>query len=48
MLRTSKQKFLPANVGETVRIRVIDVDHSKKDSQNFLAVVLDVLDNDFL
>ncbi|XP_025198291.1 KRAB-A domain-containing protein 2-like [Melanaphis sacchari] len=39
MLRTSKQKFQPANVGETVRIRVPDVDRSKMDPQNILAVV---------
>jgi len=44
MLRTLKQKFLPANVGETVRIRVPDVDRSKMDLQNILAVVLDVVD----
>ncbi|XP_025198890.1 KRAB-A domain-containing protein 2-like, partial [Melanaphis sacchari] len=42
MLRTSKQKFQPANVGETVRIRVPDVDRSKMDPQNILAVVLDI------
>jgi len=47
MLRTSKQKFQPANVGETVRIRVPDVDRSKIDSQNILAVVFDIVDNDF-
>jgi len=43
MLRSSKQKFLPANVGETVPIRVPDVDSSKMDPQNILVVVLDVL-----
>jgi len=47
MLRTSKQKFQPANVGETVRIRAPDVDRSKMDPQNILAIVLDIVDNDF-
>lgn len=47
MLRTSKQKFQPANVGETVCIRVLNVDSSKMDPQNILAVVLDIVDNDF-
>jgi len=47
MLRTSKQKFQPANVGETVRIRVPYVDRSKMDPQNILAVVLEIVDNDF-
>jgi len=42
MARSSKQKFLPPNVGETVRIRVPDVDRSKTDPQNISAVVLDV------
>ncbi|KAF0748419.1 zinc finger MYM-type protein 1-like, partial [Aphis craccivora] len=41
------QKFQPAKVGETVRIRVPDVDRSKMDPQNILAVVLDIVDNDF-
>jgi len=47
ILRTSKQKFQPANVGETVRIRVSDVDRSKMDTQYILTVVLDIVDNDF-
>ncbi|KAL4100845.1 hypothetical protein QTP88_020874 [Uroleucon formosanum] len=48
MLQTSKQKFQPAKVGETVRIRVPDVDRSKMDPQNILAVVLDIVDNDYI
>lgn len=47
MLRTSKQKFFPANVGETVRIRIPDVDRSKMNPQNIIAVVLDVVDNNY-
>jgi len=47
MLRTSKQKFQPAKFGETIRIRVPDVDLSKMDPQNILSVVLDIVDNDF-
>lgn len=46
MLRTSKQNFQPAKVGETVRIRVPDVDRSKMDPQNILGVVLNTVDNE--
>ncbi|XP_022177516.1 uncharacterized protein LOC111038638 [Myzus persicae] len=46
MLRSSKQKFTPAKPGDTVRIRVPDVDQGRMDPQNILAVVVAV-DNEF-
>jgi len=49
MLRSSNQTFLPAQVGDTVRVRVPvvpDIDRGRMDYQNILAVVMDV-DNDF-
>jgi len=46
MLRSSNQKFPPAQVGDTVRVRVPDIDRGRMDYQNILAVVMDV-DNDF-
>ncbi|XP_060836281.1 KRAB-A domain-containing protein 2-like [Rhopalosiphum padi] len=46
MLRSSNQKFPSAQVGDTVRVRVPDIDRGRMDYQNILAVVMDV-DNDF-
>ncbi|KAF0733682.1 Uncharacterized protein FWK35_00030433 [Aphis craccivora] len=46
MLRSSRQKFTPAKPGDTVRIRVPDVDRGRMDPQNKLAVVVAV-DNVF-
>jgi len=46
MLRSSRQKFTPAKPGDTVRIRVPDVDRGCMDLQNILAVVVAV-DNEF-
>ncbi|XP_025202918.1 uncharacterized protein LOC112600005 [Melanaphis sacchari] len=45
MLRSSNQKFPPAQVGDTVRVRVPDIDRGRMDYQNILAVIMDV-DND--
>jgi hypothetical protein len=39
MLRLSKLKFPTANVGETVRIRIPEVDRGKADSRNIIAVI---------
>ncbi|XP_022170651.1 KRAB-A domain-containing protein 2-like [Myzus persicae] len=47
MLRSSNQKFPPARVGDTVRVRVPDIDRGRMDYQNILAVVMDV-DNDLV
>ncbi|XP_060861855.1 uncharacterized protein LOC132938880 [Metopolophium dirhodum] len=46
MLRSSNQKFPPAQVGDTVRVRIPDIDRGRMDYQNILAVVI-VVDNDF-
>ncbi|XP_050056267.1 uncharacterized protein LOC126549911 [Aphis gossypii] len=46
MLRSSNQKFPTAQVGDTVRVRVSDIDRGRMDYQNILAVIMDV-DNDF-
>jgi hypothetical protein len=46
MLRSSNQKIPSAQVGDTVRVRVPNIDRGRMDYQNILAVVMDV-DNDF-
>ncbi|KAE9536163.1 hypothetical protein AGLY_007386, partial [Aphis glycines] len=46
ILRSSNQKFLTAQVGDTVRVRVPDIDRGRMDYQNILAVIMDI-DNDF-
>jgi hypothetical protein len=47
MLRTSKRKFPPAQIGDTVRIQVPDVDSGRTDPRNVLAVVAGIEDSDF-
>ncbi|CAH1382882.1 unnamed protein product [Tenebrio molitor] len=47
MLRTSKRKFPPAQIGDTVRIQVPDVDRGRTDPRNVLAVVAGIEDSDF-
>jgi hypothetical protein len=47
MLRTSKRKFPPAQIGDTVRIQVPDVDRGRTDPRNVLAVVVGIEDSDF-
>lgn len=46
MLRSSNQKCPPAQVGDTVRVRVPDIDRARMDYQNILTIVMDV-DNEF-
>lgn len=46
ILHSSRQKFSPAKTGDTVRIRVPDIDRGRLDPKNILAVVVAV-DNDF-
>jgi hypothetical protein len=47
MLRTSKRKFPPAQIGDTVRIQVPDVDRGRTDPRNVLAVVAGIENSDF-
>lgn len=47
MLKTSNEKFPPANVGDTVRVKVPDVDRGRTDARNIIAVITDVEDGDF-
>ena len=47
MLRTSERKFPPAQIGDTVRIKVPDVDRGRTDLRNVLAVVVKIEDSDF-
>lgn len=47
MLQTSKRKFPPAQIGDTVRIQVPDVDRGRTDARNVLAVVVGIEDSDF-
>ncbi|GFU49433.1 uncharacterized protein TNCV_2308051 [Trichonephila clavipes] len=47
MLRTSQKKFAPAQVGETVRIQVPNVDRGRADNQNVLAIVVGTEDSNF-
>ncbi|GFU52350.1 KRAB-A domain-containing protein 2 [Nephila pilipes] len=39
MLRTSQNQFPPAQIGDTVRIQILDVDRGRTDNRNMLAVV---------
>ena len=47
MLKTSNEKFAPASIGDTVRVKIPDVDRGRTDSRNVLAVITDVEDEDF-
>ncbi|XP_076394125.1 uncharacterized protein LOC105662085 [Megachile rotundata] len=47
ILRTSQKQFPPAQIGDTVRIQVPNVDRSRTDSRNVLAVVVGMEDSDF-
>ncbi|GBL79998.1 hypothetical protein AVEN_29020-1 [Araneus ventricosus] len=47
MLRTSNKKFPPAQIGDTVRIQVPDVDRGRTDGRNVLTVVVGIEDSDF-
>ena len=47
MLRTSHKQFPPAQIGDSVRIQVPDVDRGRTDSRNVLAVVVGIEDSDF-
>jgi hypothetical protein len=47
MLRTSKRKFPPPQIGDTVRIQVPDVDRGRTDPRNVLAVVVGIENSDF-
>lgn len=47
MLRTSKRKFPPAQIGDTVRIQVPNVDRGRTDTRNVLAVVVGIEDANF-
>ena len=42
MLRLSNQKFIPATIGDNVRIQVSEVDRSKCSSRNIIGVVLEI------
>ncbi|XP_023214332.1 KRAB-A domain-containing protein 2-like, partial [Centruroides sculpturatus] len=44
MINTSNSKYTAANVGDTVRIRVPDVDRARSDGKNILGVVVAVKD----
>ena len=47
ILRTTQKQFPPAQIGDTVRIQVPDVDRGRTDSRNVLAVVVGIEDSDF-
>ena len=47
MLRTTQKQFPPAQIGDSVRIQVPDVDRGRTDSRNVLAVVVGIEDSDF-
>ncbi|GFU78146.1 putative inorganic phosphate cotransporter [Trichonephila clavipes] len=47
MLRTSQKNLLPAQIGDTVRIQVPDVNRGHTDNRNLLAVVIGIEDSDF-
>ncbi|GFT47092.1 uncharacterized protein NPIL_55411 [Nephila pilipes] len=47
MLRTSKRKFPPTQIGDTVRIQVPDFDRCQTDARNVLAVVVGIETSDF-
>ena len=47
MLRTSQKQFPPAQIGDTVRIQVPDVNCGRTDNRNMLAVVVGIEDSDF-
>ncbi|KAK9679289.1 hypothetical protein QE152_g40145 [Popillia japonica] len=47
MLRTSKKKFPAAQIGDTVRIQVPDVDRGRTDPRNVLAIVVGIQNSDF-
>ncbi|GBM82049.1 hypothetical protein AVEN_56191-1 [Araneus ventricosus] len=47
MLRTSKKKIPPAQIVDTVRIQVRDVDCGRTDGRNVLAFVVGIEDSDF-
>lgn len=45
MLQKSNKKFKPGNVGMTVRVPIPDVDRSRSDHRNILAVIMDIEEN---
>ncbi|GFW08978.1 uncharacterized protein TNCV_3475241 [Trichonephila clavipes] len=47
MLRISQKKFAPAQIGGTVQIQVLDVNHGCTDNRNVLTVVVGIEDSDF-
>lgn len=47
MLQTSKRKFPPVQIDDTVRIQSSDVDHGRTDAGKVLAVVVGMEDSDF-
>ncbi|GFS68214.1 uncharacterized protein TNCV_1531181 [Trichonephila clavipes] len=47
MLRTSPKKFTPAQIDDTVRIQVPDVDRGRTDKRNVTLVVVRIEDSDF-
>ena len=47
MLKTSNEKFTPAKVGDTVRVKVPDVDRGSADPRNILAVITVIEDSEF-
>ncbi|XP_035210146.1 KRAB-A domain-containing protein 2-like [Stegodyphus dumicola] len=44
MLRISKKQFPPAQIGDTVRMQVLDVDRGRTDNRNVLAVAVRIGD----
>lgn len=44
MLQTSKRKFPPVQIDDTVRIQSSDVDHGRTDAGKVLAVVVGMED----
>lgn len=47
MLNTSGFKYPVAKVGDTVRVKVTDVDWARSDGRNILATVVEITDVNF-
>ncbi|KAK9753251.1 hypothetical protein QE152_g3728 [Popillia japonica] len=47
MLKVSNLKFPSAKIGDTVKLRVPDVDRARSDPRNLLAVILQIQDEEF-
>jgi len=48
MLKVSNHRFLAGKVGNTVKLRIPDVDRVRSDRQNLLAMILEVKNEAFL